>query len=172
MNESTLAFQKLHAEAKSIVYRLGFTTLRPIQILGINAYYESPKDLLLLAPTAGGKTEAWLLPALSELVSRRRGSVQVLVVSPLKALINDQAGRISKLAEPLNIRVTAWHGDIAQDKKQALVKCPEGVLVQTPESLEALLMNHPRKAARCSSTCTWLLWTKFTLCLTKSAAFT
>ena len=148
MNESLFTFQKLHVDVQPVVYRLGFTTLRPIQILGINAYYESHYDLLLLAPTAGGKTEAWLLPALSDLVTRRLNSVQVLVVSPLKALINDQAARISKLAEPLNIRVSAWHGDIAQDKKQTLVKNPQGILIQTPESLEALVMNHPGRASK------------------------
>src|SRR6266404_5640180 len=110
MNSSEAAFQKLHLDVQRGVYQLGWSTLRPIQVETIEAYYESKADLLLISPTASGKTEAWLLPALSGLLTRRLPSVQVLCISPLKALINDQTARITRIAEPLNIKVLGWHG--------------------------------------------------------------
>lgn len=63
----------------------------------------------------------------------------VLYISPLKALINDQWGRLSGLCESLDIPVIGWHGDIAASRKQRFLKEPIGILLITPESLEALL---------------------------------
>ncbi|MGZ7140756.1 DEAD/DEAH box helicase, partial [Streptococcus pyogenes] len=62
-------------------------------------------------------------------------------ISPLKALINDQWGRLNELCDSLEIPVTGWHGDIAYSKKQKFLKHPNGVLLITPESLEALFVN-------------------------------
>jgi len=60
MNSSQVAFQMLHPDVQRVVYRLGWSTLRPIQVATIEAFYESNADLLLISPTASGKTEAWL----------------------------------------------------------------------------------------------------------------
>src|SRR6266568_2801672 len=122
MNPSQIAFEKLHPDVQRVVYQLGWSTLRPIQVATIEAYSESQDDLLLISPTASGKTEAWLLPTLSGLLTRRLPSVQAMCLSPLKALINDQNARISRIAEPLDIKVLGWHGDVSQHLKQALRK--------------------------------------------------
>jgi ATP-dependent Lhr-like helicase len=148
MNSSQAAFEKIHHDVQRVIYRFGWSTLRLIQILAIDAFYECLHDLLLIAPTAGGKTEAWLLPVVSRLLEEQLPSVQTLVIAPLKSLINDQCGRMEKFCGPLHIAVTGWHGDIPQDKKQALLKNPRGILIQTPESLEALLMNHSPRAGK------------------------
>src|SRR5690242_13026500 len=100
MNPSQEAFQKLHPDVQREVFRLGWPALRRIQILAITAFYETLSHLLLIAPTAGGKTEAWLLAVLSALLRERLPSIQALCLSPLKALINDQYQRIDKLAKP------------------------------------------------------------------------
>ncbi len=69
------------------------------------------------------------------------GGVQVLYVSPLKALINDQFGRLDALCDNLDIPVHRWHGDVAGSRKSKVVKEPDGILLITPESLEAIFVN-------------------------------
>lgn len=64
-----------------------------------------------------------------------------IYVSPLKALINDQWGRLEQLCEMLEVPVTPWHGDIAANRKSKFHRNPSGCLLITPESLEALLMR-------------------------------
>ena len=56
-------------------------------------------------------------------------------------MINDQWDRLSRLCEQLEIPVVAWHGDISSSKKHRFLKSSEGVLLITPESLEALFVN-------------------------------
>ena len=60
-----------------------------------------------------------------------------MYVSPLKALINDQFRRLEELCGQLEIPVHPWHGDVPASKKAAVRKNPDGILLITPESLEA-----------------------------------
>jgi len=68
----------------------------------------------------------------------------------LKALINDQFGRLDQLCEALDIKMWPWHGDISSGVKARLLKKPEEVLLITPESLEALLCNRGTSIAAVS----------------------
>ncbi|WP_122560305.1 DEAD/DEAH box helicase, partial [Pseudomonas viridiflava] len=65
----------------------------------------------------------------------------VLYISPLKALINDQWDRLSRLCERLEVPVVAWHGDVSASRKHRFLTSPSGILLITPESLEALFVN-------------------------------
>ncbi len=94
-----------------------------------------------MAETAGGKTEAAFLPILSAIAEEPPGSIRVLYVGPLKALINDQFGRLEELCENLNVPVHRWHGDVDAGRKARVTKDPAGVLLITPESIESLLIN-------------------------------
>ncbi|MDZ7514382.1 DEAD/DEAH box helicase, partial [Stenotrophomonas muris] len=60
---------------------------------------------------------------------------------PLKALINDQFERLQRVCEDLEVPVWPWHGDVSGSTKQRFFKHPRGVLLITPESLEAMLCN-------------------------------
>jgi ATP-dependent Lhr-like helicase len=73
--------------------------------------------------------------------------VQALYVSPLKALINDQYGRLDALCEHLDLPVHRWHGDVAGSRKAKVLRDPDGLLLITPESLEALFVIHGPKIA-------------------------
>lgn len=123
------------------LYKMRWTNLRPLQSESIRAYNHGTRDLLLMAETAGGKTEAAFLPVLSEISEEPMGSVRALYVGPLKALINDQFGRLEELCTYLEVPVHRWHGDVAASHKKLLVTQPGGVLLITPESLESLLIN-------------------------------
>ena len=97
--------------------------------------------MLLTASTASGKTEAAFFPILTLLDENPSSTVGILYIAPLKALINDQFGRLNELCEEEGIAVTRWHGDAAQSKKRKLLKRPSGILQITPESLESLMIN-------------------------------
>src|SRR5882762_36285 len=88
-SESASAFDLLAEGLQRQLYRMRWAALRPIQSTAIRAFVKSDADLLIMAETAGGKTEAAFLPVLSQISSKPKGSVRALYVGPLKALIND-----------------------------------------------------------------------------------
>lgn len=98
-------------------------------------------DVIISASTAGGKTEAAFLPILSRLMSESSECYDVLYVSPLKALINDQYRRLLDMTSGTSVHVTPWHGDIDASRKTRSLKNPSGILIITPESLESFLIN-------------------------------
>lgn len=100
-------------------------------------------NTLVLGPTAGGKTEAALLPLLD--LWRAEGwagqAPSILVISPLRALIDDQLERWRRAGALVGATTFAWHGDVAQDARRAFKDNPSDALLTTPESLELLLTS-------------------------------
>ncbi|MEN8443937.1 MAG: DEAD/DEAH box helicase, partial [Cyanobacteria bacterium J06555_13] len=78
---------------EAIVSRLGWTSLRPVQELSTQALLDG-KNAVILAPTAGGKTEASMFPMLAQLMEDEPDSVGLLYIAPIKALLNNQAERL------------------------------------------------------------------------------
>ena len=134
------AFSLLHPSVQRWVYKQGWKDLRAIQKRAIRPILSGKSDVVISAPTAGGKTEAVFLPACSAIAGETDG-FGILYISPLKALINDQYRRLESLCEMLDMKVTPWHGDSSQSKKKAARRLPEGILLITPESLEARLIR-------------------------------
>ena len=126
---------------QDFIYRNGWESLRSVQVAAADAIFNTEDNVLLSASTASGKTEAAFFPILSKLDEDPSASVGVLYIAPLKALINDQFGRLNDLCEEAEIPVWRWHGDVAQSRKTKLLKHPSGILQITPESLEALLLH-------------------------------
>lgn len=114
------------------IYRSGWQTLRAVQNAAGDAIFNTDKNVLLTASTASGKTEAAFFPILSLLYEEPSASVGVLYIAPLKALINDQFGRLNELCEEAGIAVTRWHGDAPQSQKRKLLRKPSGILQITP----------------------------------------
>lgn len=135
------AFELLHPRVQEAVLTLGWQALNPLQEKAIPLIIQEMRDAIICAPTSGGKTEAVFLPVLSHLVRSPAHSFQVLYVSPLKALINDQFDRLTSLCRSLNIPVHKWHGDVDDAKKRKFRKQPRGILLITPESLESNFLN-------------------------------
>ncbi|MFH1616457.1 MAG: DEAD/DEAH box helicase [Planctomycetota bacterium] len=126
-----------------------WTQLFGFQVDAINAWFDKKDDILLMANTASGKTEAAFLPILSELAEdNAAGSIRVIYIGPLKALINDQFQRLEELCRRSGIPVHRWHGDVGASRKKQLIKAPSGVLLITPESMESLLMRKGRDGNR------------------------
>lgn len=136
-----MTFNLLHPKVQAIIAQMQWTNFKPIQDDSIQHIIYQDTDLLIVAPTAGGKTEAAFLPVISKILNKEKPSVRILYISPLKALINDQFSRVLELCKLSNISVTKWHGDANYSQKQKLIASPSGIILITPESLEALFVN-------------------------------
>ena len=123
------------------IYQSGWQALRSVQNAAAEAIFNTDDNVLLTASTASGKTEAAFCPILTLLDEDPPHSGGVLYIAPLKALINDQFGRLSELCEEAGIQVTRWHGDVSHAQKRRLLRKPSGILQITPESLESLMIN-------------------------------
>lgn len=135
------AFEYLHpAIQHHIVNSLGWRTLRTLQKEAVQPILEG-ESALLIAPTAGGKTEAAVFPLLSRLLSENWEPISVLYVCPIKALLNNLENRLRQYSGWLGRRVGVWHGDIGQGDRGRIIKEPPDILLATPESLEVMLVS-------------------------------
>jgi len=123
-----------------IANTLGWPDLRPLQ-WGAIAPILRGEDTLLLAPTAGGKTEAACFPLLSRMAYEDWRGLSVLYICPLRALLNNLEPRLASYGGWLGRRVGLWHGDTPAGARKRLAVDRPDVLLTTPESLEAMLVS-------------------------------
>jgi ATP-dependent Lhr-like helicase len=136
-----VSFGRLSPALQSqIVSGLGWAQLRPVQEQTIAGVLDGD-NCVVLAPTAGGKTEAALFPVLSAMHEGRWAPTSALYVAPIRALLNNQEARLQELASLLGRRAAKWHGDVTDAARRRFVREPADLLATTPESLEALLMS-------------------------------
>lgn len=123
-----------------IVNTLGWPGLRPLQEQAIGPVLAG-HNALLLAPTAGGKTEAAAFPILTAMVAHDWRPVSVLYLCPLRALLNNLEPRLAAYASWTGRSAGLWHGDTSDSKRRRmLVELPD-ILLTTPESLESMLVS-------------------------------
>jgi len=135
------AFDRLHPVLQHhIVNSLGWSSLRPLQEATIEPVLDG-EDAILLAPTAGGKTEASVFPVLSRMLSGDWRGLSVLYICPLKALLNNLDERLAHYARLTGRRVALWHGDVGASRKAKILAEPPDLLLTTPESLEVMLVS-------------------------------
>lgn len=159
------AFGRLHPRMQRWIYDRGWSSLHDSQERSIGPILGGDRDVLIAAATATGKTEAAFLPILSNLAgdtgrheaelpepwtafdpweeprTTPSAGVQVLCLSPLKSLIDDQYRRLRQMCERVDVPLHRRHGDIPAGERQRLATDPSGVLLITPESLEAIFVN-------------------------------
>lgn len=135
------AFEQLHPAVQyHVVNSLGWKTLRPHQLAAIEPIL-SGSHCMVLAPTAGGKTEAAIIPVLSRMLAEDWKGLSVLYVCPIKALLNNLEQRLSRYAALIGKRVQVWHGDVSQSAKTRSLRDAPDILLTTPESLEGMLIS-------------------------------
>lgn len=145
MARVSVSFELLDIRIRQWIWKQGWTSLKDIQENAIPFVLEGRSDVIISASTAGGKTEAAFLPILTSLLQNDTSNgFQVLYISPLKALINDQYRRLLDMTTETGINVTPWHGDIDMSQKKRSLKNPNGIIIITPESLESFLINRRR----------------------------
>lgn len=123
-----------------VVNTLGWPALRPLQEQSV-APVLAGRSALLLAPTAGGKTEAAVFPLLSRMHVEQWRGLSVLYVCPLRALLNNLEPRLQSYASWTGRRVGLWHGDVGAGARKRMTIDPPDILLTTPESLEAMLVS-------------------------------
>lgn len=134
-------FEQLHPSLQyHVVNTLGWSSLRPAQLAAI-APIHAGTHCLLLAPTAGGKTEAAAIPVLSRMLNETWPATSVLYVCPIKALLNNLEPRLSHYAGLVGRRAEVWHGDVSQSRKNRALRDAPDILLTTPESVEAMLIS-------------------------------
>ena len=135
------SFDRLHpALQHHIVNSLGWTSLHPLQEQAIGPVLDG-EHALLLAPTAGGKTEAAVFPLLSRMLTEGWGGLSVLYVCPIKALLNNIESRLRAYGALVGRRVDLWHGDVGDARRRAIMREPPDLLLTTPESIEVMLVS-------------------------------
>lgn len=125
---------------EAIVARLGWSSLRPVQELAGEALLAG-SNAVILAPTAGGKTEASMFPVLSNLVGQPAQGVGAIYVAPIKALLNNQAERLGVYTQMVGLGRFVWHGDTPSNERSSFLREPTELLMTTPESLEVMLVS-------------------------------
>lgn len=132
-------FQGLHGTLQEVLaHRLGWSDLREVQSRAYEAVTLG-NDVMVIAPTAGGKTEAALIPVLDHILKEGSPGIACIYVSPLKALINDQEERFRSFCIPIGLEVRMWHGDVPRGDRAWTDGEPPHILMITPESLEVLM---------------------------------
>lgn len=134
-------FDDLHpALQHHIVNSLGWRELRPFQEAVIAPILEG-QHLIVLAPTAGGKTEAAFFPMVSRMLSEDWSGLSLLYICPIKALLNNLDVRLQRYCSLLGRRSALWHGDVTTTARRHVLRDPPDCLLTTPESLEVMLVS-------------------------------
>lgn len=136
-----MSFDRLDpAVQHHVVNSLGWGSLRPLQDQAIDPILDG-SDVLIVGETAGGKTEAAVLPLLSRMAFESWPGLSCLYVSPLRALANNIELRLHSLLGLVGRTTGAWHGDIGPSARRAIQREPPDILVTTPESIEVMLVS-------------------------------
>lgn len=135
------AFDLLHAGLQHhVVNSLGWHELRPFQEEVIPLVLRGD-NAVVIAPTAGGKTEAAIFPTLSRMLSEDWRGLSVLYLCPLRALLNNLHIRLSRYATLVGRSCEVWHGDTTAGQRARIHRTPPDILLTTPESLEVMLVS-------------------------------
>jgi ATP-dependent Lhr-like helicase len=134
-------FDRLHPTIQHhVVNTMGWRELRPLQMASIEPVVDGCHTLLI-APTAGGKTEAAFLPLLTRMVTEDWRGLGIIYVCPLKALLNNLHVRLERYCQWVGRTCAIWHGDVLEGQRKAILRELPDCLLTTPESLEAMLVS-------------------------------
>ncbi|MCJ7771320.1 DEAD/DEAH box helicase, partial [Candidatus Bathyarchaeota archaeon] len=135
-------FSQLSVPVRNCVRDMGWAEPTEIQKQAIPAILAG-ENVLLIAPTGTGKTEAAVLPIFDQLIRRRAAErirgINILYVTPLRALNRDILRRLADMGSKLDISVEVRHGDTPQNTRRRQSIKPPNMLVTTPETLQAIL---------------------------------
>jgi ATP-dependent Lhr-like helicase len=136
---SSGVFRLLAQPVQEGLAKLGFSKPTLPQILAI-PHVLAGENILLIAPTGSGKTEAVLLPVFSNFIQHRNEKgISIVYVTPLRALNRDLLKRLSFWADRLAITIEVRHGDTELRLRRRQAVSPPNMLVTTPETLQAVL---------------------------------
>jgi ATP-dependent Lhr-like helicase len=135
-----VVFHLLHPLIQEALRERGIEEPTEPQKMAIPEILEG-RNVLIIAPTGSGKTEAAMLPILSKMLEQgvEKPGIYVLYITPLRALNRDLLDRIRWWGERVGFRVDVRHGDTDKADRQRQSKTPPHILITTPEMLQAIL---------------------------------
>ncbi|MEM1566630.1 MAG: DEAD/DEAH box helicase [Candidatus Bathyarchaeia archaeon] len=135
------AFDLLVKPVRRLIEQRGFSEPTEPQEKTIPLILEG-KNVLLISPTATGKTEAAFLPVLSMLLQEPQPpGIKVLYITPLRALNRDMLERLEWWCNNLDIKLAVRHGDTETRERARQARSPPDILITTPETLQAILVG-------------------------------
>ncbi|MEM2273482.1 MAG: DEAD/DEAH box helicase, partial [Candidatus Bathyarchaeia archaeon] len=140
VGEEKNAFDLLARPIRKLIEKKGFKAPTEPQEKVIPKILEG-KNILLISPTASGKTEAAFLPVLHMLIqmSRKEPGIKVLYITPLRALNRDMLERLEWWCNNLDIKLAVRHGDTDVNERSRQARSPPDILITTPETLQSIL---------------------------------
>ncbi|MFX0168724.1 MAG: DEAD/DEAH box helicase [Candidatus Hodarchaeota archaeon] len=153
---NAITASSLNEQLKKALSSQGITTLFKFQEEAFH-HILAGKDVVISAPTATGKTEAFALPIIEQILTRRVGwgplraaehrDVQAIFIYPTKALARDQAGKLVKLAGTVGLDVAVLDGDTPKSERAMIFRQPPDILITNPDMLHIHLIR-PRDPIR------------------------
>ncbi len=139
-------FEELAKPIREALQERGFVSPTDPQLRAIPEILAG-KNVLLISPTASGKTEAAMLPILSMYVTNRskEPGIKILYITPLRALNRDMLDRFEWWGKRLDLRIAVRHGDTEVRERTFQAKSPPDMLIITPETLQAIMTGRVMK---------------------------
>ncbi|MEM7813807.1 MAG: DEAD/DEAH box helicase [Candidatus Aenigmatarchaeota archaeon] len=133
-------FKDFSPKMQALIKERGFVEPTLAQRLGIPEILKG-SNVLIVAPTGIGKTEAACLPLFDKISSARSEPISLLYITPLRALNRDLLDRLMWWANKLDVEIAVRHGDTSQNERKSQADAPPHVLISTPETLQAMLVG-------------------------------
>src|SRR6059036_1982106 len=133
------AFALLSSPLKGLLEETGISKPTPPQVEAIPLIAQGD-NVLIIAPTGSGKTEAALLPLIDAMIRNPdRQGISLIYVTPLRALNRDLLKRLQSWSSKLGFSVEVRHGDTPAKERRRMAIKPPDLLITTPETLQAVL---------------------------------
>ncbi len=131
----------LHPIIRKLWYEKGFDKPTLPQRKAIPLIMQG-KNVLLVAPTGTGKTEAAFLPILSKILyEKEKIGIKLLYITPLRTLNRDILSRLQWWSLKTDLKISVRHGDTSQSERRIQALKPPDILITTPETLQLLLIG-------------------------------
>jgi len=131
-------FDQLNPTIRENLQRMGFSEPTLPQRMAIPEIMAG-NNVLLIAPTGSGKTEAAVLPVLHRIMDIDGPGIKALYITPLRALNRDMLRRLEEWSGALGVKIAVRHGDTTKGERASQSRSPPDLMITTPETLQVML---------------------------------
>jgi len=134
-------FDYLSPRLQQVLAKYGYRKPTLVQSTAAR-YIKKRANVVIIAPTGYGKTEAAVFPILDEISTKsNKIGIKAIYITPLRALNRDIFRRLNSMAHEVGARIAIRHGDTSRRERREIIENPPDILVTTPESLQIILVG-------------------------------